>query len=469
MTRFAVVFDHMSGAVERLVRVLGDRADLVFVADARTRQVEAFASQLGAELLVAEHRMVDLGKGLTFSDVALASRLASQPLDAILYATDALVDFAWHEPALASVPKGRVATGLLGRLGAVVEDTAAFAALGHRALSLAGDAATADFVVTGSTVLHQELLPTDFVIPTRATRGAGGSLHVLDVTALSAGETPITVADWAARREGTLVVVGTDLSQGTALQTVFPADLTGRVLFASSDDPWCRELVASADTVEVAGVSDSGEELSGLFESVPPTRPMPERLATDTSDLRELADLLTTLQAEDSEAAVIVAGDEMTDSVFSGTRALHADLGFVAAPTDPMGDLDPGRIRDDVVLIGPRARPAVVEAIRRSDHLRTLIYRLCEPSLISSAVVGLVPGDPVPEPLALRTTRVPDDLGLRLWPPLAPMPNASAEPVFEAAPFDPVNWIGSKNWGTRWRLALPWRWGLLSKAMRGRW
>ncbi len=469
MKRLALVFDQLGEAVERLIRALAGGADLTLVSDVRTPQVDALVEELGVELLVAEHRMVDLGEGLTHSDPVLASRLASQPLDAILYATDALVDFAWYEPTLASIPRGRVTTGLLARLGAILDDSASFARLGRRALALAGDAATSDFVVAGSSPLHQELISEKFRLPARKPRDGDGSLHILDVTALSKGEAPAAVANWATRREGILVAVGAESSQGVTLQAALPADLAGRVLFATVDGAWCRELLASADTVEVAGSSDTGRELISLLGATPYRRAEPERLTVGTTDLGQLIDVLTTLQSEGSPAAVIVAGDEMAGALFSGTRALHADLGFVAAPTDPMGDLDPGRIRDDTVLIGPRARLAVIEAARHSDTLRTLVYRLTEPSLVSSAVVGLVPGESVSEPLALRTARIPHDLGLRVWPSLLPMPNVSAEPIFDDAPFDAIAWLGSKTWKTRWRLALPWRWGLLSKAMRGRW
>ena len=457
MSRIAFVFDRLGVTVERLVRAAATDGEVVLVSDGRSPRVEGLAEELDAELFVAEHRMVDVGDGWQTSDVILASRLAashaSRPLDAVVYATDALVDFAWHEPALGAVPKGRALVGILAKLGEIWEDSGRFADLGHRAVALAGDAATADFVFAIPSRLNGDLLPAS--VDVSALFEAKGDFLALDVRGLVGGEAAAAVAARADAAPGMVLAVGSDLHQGRALQRLLPPPLAGRVIFAREDDPWCRELItASAETAE-------------LFAAIPDVRTAPSPVVFRGDDLTELRDLLADLHVEQSPAAVAVAGDGVWESPFGRTPL--ADLGFVAAPAGPLGDLDPSRIRDDVVVIGPRARPVALDAIGVCDDLRALVYRMTEPALISSAVVSLVPGDPGATPLGLRTRRSPYDLGSRLYPALLPIPNAPAEEAAAASDFDPVEWVGSKTWATRWRLALPFRWGLLSRAMRGRW
>lgn len=481
MTHLAIVFDALGDAAAALARTAAGSGRVVLVSDGRSPRVEALSKELHADLLVADHRMMDTGEGLVHSDIDLAARLArvhsETPLDAIIYATDALMDLSWYEPGLRSVSRGRALTGLLQRTSLVLNNPARFALLGHRAQALAGDAAISDFVVGFGyrSALSQMLIPEMLEVAIREPRPGVGSLHALDVVALDEGETVHVVTEWGLSRPGSLLVVGSDDSQGRALQAQIPADLAGRVVYGGSDQWWTQELLKATDSIEIAPLDGhAGTHVSSATspfdaDALPAVRSFPDSEAVSASYPSKLASTLRELLAEGSQAAVIATEDDSLAESFKDSRSLLADLAFVAAPTDPMGDLDPYRIRDDVVLIGPRAHHVAGRAAMLAKDLRSLIWWLTEPSLVSSAVIALVPGPPSSRPLAIRTTRSPSDLGSRLSPALLPMPNVRAEPHPEPPAFDPKLWIGQKRWSTRWRLALPWRWGLLPRAMRGRW
>lgn len=468
MGRLALVFDTLDSDVETVARAAAHAHDLVLVSDARSPRVERLQAELGASLLVAAHRMVDSGLGLRHSDVELAGHLArahaKDPLEAIVYAGDSIVDLGWHEPVLRAVPKGRLLNGMLASSRKILGSTTDFVAFGPTVVALAGDAATAEFVVScNPTAEVPRWLPLEQVTvrePGRVERQG----KVVDVRGLDPGETVAKLIEAAESNAGLIAAIGSSAEQGVAIQALAPQSVAGRVIYCDSSDWWMSELM---DVAEI----DREEPL--FAGAIPGPRALPDMRIAAGDDMEGLGALLDELMTEGSDEAVVVTADDDMARDFAGTRSLLADLGFIASRRDPMGDLDPGRIRDDVILIGARARHAAQQAARMSTDLRALIHRLTEPSLVTSAVVGLVPGDESVETLHLRTTREPSDLGLRITPALLPVPNAPAQPhpphPLPPEVIDPKTWVSQLKWGTRSRLALPWRWGLLSRAMKGRW
>jgi len=478
VTRTAVVFDVLGEDVRRLVRSAATSGEVVLVSDVRTPRVEQLERELNGILLVANHRMVDSGKGPRLSDIDLAARLTARhletPLDSIVYATDALTDLSWHEPVLSHVPKGRALTGLLRRVPSPNDDSAGFPDSVVRAIALAGDATLSDFVVGvgSSPILHPHLSPHLLASPGRTAKEGEGSFHTLDVMDLDMDATIEVVSNWALGREGILLVVGTDLSFGGALQSLLPTELAERVIYGLESDPWVEELIGVADSIEVSQAPDRGAEVEYLscpsWDEVPAVRHGPQVLLVTGDNPGKLMSVLERLRASGSNEAVVAVRKEAYASLFVGTRAPLADLAFVAASSSPMGDLDPRSLRDDAVLIGVRARSAAIGAALQADSLRSLVFRLAEASLVSSAVIGLVPGESSDEPLTLRISRSPHDTGSRILPSLLAIRDAStAPPDSGAESIDSRAMVDRWKWGTRPRHMLRRSRRFLSRLMRG--
>ena len=466
---FAVVFDVLDHDVETLVRALTRSRHLLLVADARSPRVEELQRDVDADLIVASHRLIDSGAGLRHSDFDLASQVAAAhsrvPLEAIVYATDALIDLGWYEVALANVPRGRLLKGALASSNELLDDLHSFADWGPTVMALWGDAAISDFAIKSRpSVGLPNWLDVPQVTPTISEWRTELST-VLDGRGLAIGDLLTETKQAVAHTEGMTFALVSDRQQESNLSRALPDGVTGRVLLGTPSDSWIAELVGRGGLVAVDSLTQSLADFEPARRE--PT-PSTSAIVNDMDVLGELLDRMIYRGGPDS--LIVAAQNEMLAKAIEGTRTLFADLGFMAAHRVPMGDLDPGHLRDDVVSIGPRARRAARAAAEASPDFRTFVFRLTEPGLISSAVVGLVPNMDGPHPASLRTTRSPLDLGLRLAPPLLPMPNTPAEqhpPALEV--FDPKSWVGRLSWGTRSRLALPWRWGLLPRAMKGRW
>lgn len=467
--RFAVVFDVLDQDVETLIRALARSRDVLLVSDVRSPRVEALQALTGADLIVASHRLIDSGHGLRHSDFDLAARMAASharsPLDAIVYASDAILDLGWYEPALADLPRGRLLRGLLMSSEETLADTRTFVDLGPTSVALWGDAATSDFVVA----CRPEIGALGWVdVPSLTaplSEWRSELATVLDGRGLTTAALLAEAEQASAHTDGLLFVVVSDVSQGEALQATLPGHLAERVLAGTPGDPWIARVIGEEGLVPVDAMAD-------LFDDFQPVRrETPGSTVMVSGEMDELGETIDRLIAGGStEVLVAAARSENLAHSMLGKRLLNADLGFMAAHRAPMGDLDPGKIRNDVVAIGPRARRAARLAVDSSPDFRTLVFRLTEPSLTTSAVVGLVPNMDGPHPGSLRTTRSPVDLGLRLTPSLLPLPNVPAEPHPPAPEvFDAKSWVGHLGWGTRSRLALPWRWNLLPRAMKGRW
>lgn len=466
---FAVVFDVLDRDVETLVRGVARSRRVLLVSDARSPKVESLQREVGAGLLVASHRLIDSGHGLRHSDFDLAAQIAGvharNPLEAIIYASDAIVDFAWFEAALLDVPRGRLLKGRLAYSDQILGDSHLFAESGPTVVALWGDAATSDFTMTCrpsvgllSWVGVTQMTPT-------VSEWTADMATVLDGQGLAIGDLVTETIEISSQTDGVIFILVSDAGQGVALHASLSEAVAGRLLVGTPADSWLSGIIGEEGLASVDSIAD---RLVG-FEPV--RRETPDAEVAIVDDMDELGEILDRMNATDStEVLVAAARSQSLADAMVDKRVLSADLGFMAAHRVPMGDLDPSRIRDDVVSIGPRARRVARLAADASPDFHTLVFRLSEPSLTTSAIIGLVPDMDGPHPGALRTTRSPLDLGLRLTPPLLPLPNVPAEPHPPPPEvFDPKSWVGRLGWSTRTRLALPWRWNLLPRAMRDRW
>lgn len=448
---------------------------------------------------------------------SVAAAHAAAPFDAVVYGEDVPVDLAWYEPSLAGIRRGVALGG-----GPVADHRLVF---DHPGLSeyygadvwrATGMIGTADFVVADapprSMGLRSTAPPWFRWGPPAGPAGAVPDRPPRLIAAVALSETRAGYGSLV-NRVAALAPVGSE----TVIAAIVPdvaagSDTTGRLVAAGcppglelnvivahpGPDGTAAGFVADADLVVAMRLSDaavgavraaaapvlveedgSDGDAAQLVNASPPGR-RPDgtrvlvRVEGEPGDVVGPADQA---YAEGAGHVVFHTGDATATAVeIMGIPGLEgADLVVVGAPHGVYGEPALRPISPGVLAVSRRTWPSVRHRMPATRSLWELIVWMLGLSSVEHATLAVVPApaerwEEIP---VANVTGIPSYLtswGLLGAPNLAGVGAASLpEPDREPESTIVRRWVMQRGWGERLRLALPSRFGMLRRAMRGRW
>ncbi len=478
----------------------------------------------GIEVYVSPKRPNVIPGSVTLSADHIQARLVAQehraaPLDYVLYSAAMTTDFAWFERSLAGVPRGvTLGDGIFGDLRLLTSDAALFQHFGRRAWATSGFVASADFVLSDAPAAAYGL--DEAHLPTRVSTGHGGDLpppgppaaapHLLAVVATGATSLELAaLLDATAERvpiesHTVIVVIHRDLSVGPELAADLildgcPPELRQQtILVPPGDDGAAAAFLDSADLIAVANLTDlaihavgaaarragyvvlddaepvPADELNGLRAKVQPSGHT-VLVPVDGSPAEAVAAIDRLV--EGSDFLVLHSPEHAADARrFIGMPGLSSvDLACLGYP-DPVFGLPEARHPNPFVLgVRNETWRSVRRRARHASSLFELTTWCLDLSLAANVRLLVVPGSGDGcQPLASDHIA-----GLPTWvtstgilPPPVPAGVSSTDtppPPLGSGEPDVQTWVAGRGWADRARLALPWKGGLLERAMRGRW
>lgn len=435
----------------------------------------------------------------------LADAHANRPFDAILESSDIAAQAGWMAPSLTNVPHGVFAGEGLADANAVLDDATLFRDHGRQLWAIAGHICAASFTVG-------DLSGFGAVSPTPPAFGLGDQsvfathdgldgrrivLSALTVGAQEAGRSLVALAK-CVEPDATIVVLHRDLPLSTGpsrhhiVEGLDEALRNRTVLVNTLVEPAGAEFLAAADGLAVvspaelsvravAECADTNGALvvTGAAPAVPPT------LAVDMIDRTDARSAVAIPYVPgELDAAVTSAIDEGADAIllFEGaiarTEALmqidwsRTDVAVMCGQTAVLGGPDSSEVAPGVVGFSTRVAPSFLSQARDAGSLTDLVMRCVDITLTEHVRLAVVPA-PVGTPtIALDSSRHEGPApwfsstgGLR-----RPLMSGGGFSVREVPVDTSVrDWASEHTFGDRVRLALPWKWGLLPKAMKDRW
>ncbi len=437
-----------------------------------------------------------------------------EPFDAIVYDSSVATDWAWHQPRLGSIPRGiALGAGAVRDIRLVSSAPTLFRTHGRYLWTLSGSLASADFLLGDVPPdvygLSPGTLPPRYRLnPLPDSKPRNGSPEMIALIALNEG--PVGLATLVERagkahfidETTVLAIIHPDVAAGpettrNILASSLPADLRARVRMAEpSSDGVAAGLLSQADFVIAARTSDLAvravaETVSKaggtVIEPTPDDAPWFSEATLDKLDHtqpvlvpvdRPLADLVAVID-DIAAPAIVLHSREAADlarRVWRLPGSSRAGLVLVC-DTDPyLGSVDPERPAFNLLGFGMEAWPSVRRLLEQAGTLHELVEWAA--SLTHAPLINLL-AVPVSGASHGRLGAQPDDIPA--WITEAGMlPPANFASLAEAAPAERIiqqessgsdiqHWAETHGLRDRIRLALPWKWGLLSRAMRGRW
>jgi hypothetical protein len=477
--------------------------------------------EAGVPVHISPKRTVLFADGTYQTAEELQARLllelhVDEPFHAVIYDSSRPVDWAWHQPQLGDIPRGvALGAGAVRDLRLVTADPGLFATHGRRLWAATGSIASADFLVgevTPSTHgLDDSRLPPIYRLGEVSVSAAAD--HPVDlavVVALSedpagfAALVPRAAAAVPAGDDTVFAVVHPDIpsqleSTRDMILSGLTPDLRSRVRLAepSSDgvaDGWLAQadvvVAARASDMAVRAVADAAAKIGGvtLLEAEPDPPPLtaealqkrhhhPPRLVPMEGS-RE--DIITHVNAIQSEApAVILYAPEAADLAQRLWRVpglSAAGLVLVCDAGPYLGEADPTRPAFNVLGLRTTAWPSVRRLMTHAPTLHQLIGAAAALTHAGRTDLLCLPARDVSHgSLTARHSPLPawvTDDGMLPRPDLAGLAEAdpAAAAVRPARDGESVRrWAETHGIGDRLRLALPWKWGLLNRAMKNRW
>ncbi len=447
-----------------------------------------------------------------------------EPFDAIVYDSTHTSDWAWHEPKLADVTRGvALGAGHIRDLRVISSIPAAFRRQGRRLWASSGFLTTADFLLSDAPPsdygIDERALPPCFSLaplPDRTPRD--GAVARVAVVAFSEGPHGLaTLLKRALQRlevnestELTIVspdvVAGLETARDFAKAGVISPALNSTRFVEPSSDGVAEKALAAADLIVAArpsdlavkGVADVAAKVGAIVLDESDVRPSP----LETLPPAKLAAAQPVLTPVDgSPGDLIPAIDELDPgggSVILHTRSVadlarrvaqvpglsRSDLVVITDTGRFLGESDPAWPAFNLLGVSMKSWPSVRRLADQARSLHELVVWSLNLSHFDKASLLTLPSAGVAtEALPRYVPRLPTWVGP---PGMFPSPNLAElgqkleENDDEAVPDDIEDdrppappsvqeWAQAHGFRDRVRLALPWKWGLLPKAMRDRW
>lgn len=472
------------------------------------------------------------------SDAFLAAALLEahrrRPFDAVLYTSQASTDLAWHEPDLASLPRGCVlAGGAAGDLRAVWQDERLFAHLSRRLWAMSGLMASADFLVADVAAESFGFVDGS-PLPPRLCSGESRpippaeipSRGLVVVAATTAGPRDLEellprAIDLVGAGDGLVFALLTSAGRADASRSVEVIESDGRItphqllVVPAGEDGVAASFVKRADLLLLASpaelaireIAARAAHLGAAYcdgavpvaERTPPfarenlrRRPRGAVHLVSFDELRSgVLDECGELDISPDDLMVVYSdgGDREAARLLQIGGLAGVDLVVWGHSAGLYGDADPGHVYPHALAVRAAAWPSVVRAAALADSVWSLIAwgldldhvdrarLLVLPATVGAATLPLpvpvsvrvpwiprVPLLPQPRFLAARTEALPPQAPPLLSPP---RPRVREGRAHDSRTLE--HWLRVTTWGRRLRAALPWRWGLLERAMRSDW
>ena len=437
-----------------------------------------------------------------------------QPFDCIIHDSARAVDWAWHQPRLAEVPRGvALGAGAVRDLRLVTADAGLFATHGRRLWAATGPLAAADFMVSNVDPavygLTADRLPPCYRLGEASILPPGDQVAAL-VGVIAMSEDPAGLATLVGRAAAAVptddatvfAVIHPDIpSQRESTRDMIfagvPNGLADRVRLAepSSDgvaDGWLAladvVVAARASDLAVGAVTDTAAKVGGvvlepdamvtpeLTEAAPSKiRHEPPRLVPMEGPREEVAAQIDALQGE--AAAVILYAPEAADLAQRMWRLPGLSAAGLVLACDPgpyLGEADPSLPAFNLLGFRMTSWPSIKRLLAHTDTLHALVEAVADLSHAGRTDLLCLPARDVSHgrltdhhsPLPAWIT----DDGMLPPPNLAGLSESIAPAAEQGSGADTVRrWAETHGIGDRLRLALPWKWGLLNRAKKGRW
>ena len=435
------------------------------------------------------------------------------PFDAIVYDSSLAADWAWHQPSLGPIPRGvALGAGPVRDVRLVTGSPTLFSAHGRDLWAITGSLASADFLLGDAPPGAYGLTPAPLPPRYRLNRlpapaPSPSSPQVVALVALS--ESPAGLASVVTRAHAVhpieettvLAIIHPDVATGPEttrdiLTSSLPAGLAERVRLAEpSSDGVAAGLLAHADLViaarssdlAVRAVADAVSRTGGIvIESTPDDAPFFGDATLEKLDHhqpvlvpadRPLVDLVATIDAVTAPAVVLHSYEaaELARRVWRLPGSARAGLVLVC-DTDPyLGSIDPARPAFTVLGFGMESWASIRRLLQQAENLHEVVEwagnltHATLTNLLAVPVAGSSHGrfGPGSDSPAWVT-----ETGMLPAANFAALSTADpVEQVTHQAPTgsDIQQWAETHGFRDRIRLALPWKWGLLARAMRDRW
>jgi len=436
-----------------------------------------------------------------------------EPFDAIIYDSSLAADWAWHQPRLAPIPRGvALGAGPVRDVRLVTGSPALFGTHGRDLWAITGSLASADFLLGDVPPEAYGLAPAALPPRYRLNRlpvpaPSTSSPQMIVLVALS--ESPAGLASVVTRAQAVhpiddnsvLAIIHPDAATGPEttrdiLTSSLPPGLAEQARLAEpSSDGVAAGLLAQADLViaarssdlAVRAVADAVSRTGGVvIESAPDDAPWFGDAALEKLDHhqpvlvpadRPLADLVTAIDEVTAPAVVLHSYEaaELARRVWRLPGSARAGL-ILVCDTDPyLGSIDPARPAFTVLGFGMESWASIRRLLQQAENLHEVVEWAGNlthaplTNLLAVPVAGSSHGRFGPGSASPAWVTEAGMLPAANFAALSPA--GSAEAVGHQKPLgsDIQRWAESHGFRDRVRLALPWKWGLLARAMRGRW
>lgn len=490
--------------------------DILVLADRESEALEQLRDH-GVQVNVSSKRFLDIDGGLFGADALQARRLLAfhddGPVEMVLYADDTAVDLSWFEPRLADIPFVTVVgQGPLADSRLVASDPDLVDRVGRSLWQAVSIAASADLVLAPGSLESLGLDPRAFgptVLPSDMNRKDEAPPFAQLVVAIARSAAPRDLGTlfgrvWSVTQMAestTIVIVHADRSVGKAttsdiILSGVPASKQEQVvLTAVGDDGVARRFVESADLI--VGLSDV-DVGSPLVRSVSERIPTIVLSAPDAPDVWDgavaprsrptfglvaidagIRQANESIDAVARSCDVVVLYEPQGADVAARLASMplrQADTYLAGSASGVFGSVAPVRVSPHVAGIRSDIWFAMRDDLSRFGSIWDVIRRIASIDQMEYLRQLIVPIDGC----RVRPISVLQSLGpvfggrgplprpaVRLVEPANP-PTSDAGSV--TAPEDSARaWAKRHSWGDRARLALPWKWGLLPRSMKGRW
>ncbi|MGI9646904.1 MAG: hypothetical protein ACR2OI_00125 [Acidimicrobiia bacterium] len=499
----------------------GGDFDVTVFADYQSEGTDLL-EEAGIHVSVSPKRTVTFADGAQHSAEEFQARLLldshlKQPFDAIVHDSARTTDWAWYQSRLEAVPRGiALGAGPIRDVRVVTAEPGLFAHSGRVMWAATGALAAADFLVSDAApesygLIPEDLPPTYSLADLPTTRPPTHPVGRVAVVALSEG--PAGLVDLVERAElrvqpgpdTTFVVIHPDIAadQETTRDIVrssLPTRLVGRVEMAEpSSDGVAAGLLSQVDAIVAArpsdltvkAVADRAREVAAIIlEGAPssirrlsdarPTKaehPAPILVPSEGP----LADLVPTIDGLAHEESVIIHTPEATRLAQRLWRLPGVSrVGLVTVcDTGPyLGEPDPARIAFNVLGFRMEAWPSVRRLLHHSENLHELVEAATSlthaghTNFLALPMRGSSHGR-----LSVQSPLLPAWVttgGILPTPNLAGLSSIDLDEPDDRVDYQTEEgqirrWAETHGFRDRVRLALPWKWGLLNRAMKDRW
>jgi hypothetical protein len=397
----------------------------------------------------------------------------------------------------------------------VTSEPRLFRTHGRRLWMLTGALASADFLVGDTPVdaygIDPNGLPPRFSLNALPTRTAAARPPAT-IALVALSESPAGLASVVERALNRVVIdaatvvaiihpdisTGPETTRDILLESLQPA-LRDRVQVAEpSSDGVAGGLVAQADIVIAARTSDLAvravADAAARVGSIVLDETGPEVPRFTGAALRKahhaqpalvpvdqpLADLVPIIDGLTGRIPSVVLHSREADGLARRLWRLpgssRAGLLLVCDTGPYLGEADPARPAFNLLGFGMESWPSVRRLLLAGQTLHDVVEAAASLTHAHRTNLLAVPASGVSHgPLGPETKELPawvTDAGILPPPNLAGLTDVDpVEPDYQPEPDDPdiKQWAETHGFRDRIRLALPWKWGLLARAMRDRW